>query len=89
MGHLEPRFQGESGRPWGISFGLYKTRYILLLDSANCTALRAVALTQYRRVSDGRTDGQTDDRQTDRDGIAIASTALAVRVLRRAVKYMA
>jgi len=41
--------------------------------------LRAVVLTQYRRVSDGRTDGQTD-------GIAVASTALAMRALRRAVK---
>ena len=41
--------------------------------------LRAVVLTQYRRVTDGRTDGQTD-------GIAIASTALAMRALRRAVK---
>ena len=36
---------------------------------------------------DGRTDGQTD-RWTDgqRDGIAIASTVLAMRALRRAVK---
>jgi len=38
--------------------------------------LRAVVLTQYRRVTDGRTGGQTD-------GIAVASTALAMR---RAVK---
>ena len=38
--------------------------------------LRAVVLTQYRRVTDGRTDEQTD-------GIAVASTALAMR---RAVK---
>ena len=37
--------------------------------------LRTVVLTQYRRVT---------DRQTD--GIAVASTALAVRALRRAVK---
>ena len=41
--------------------------------------LRAVVLTQYRRVTDGRTDRQTD-------GIAVASTALAMRALRRAVK---
>jgi len=36
---------------------------------------------------DGRTDGQT---QTDRqsNGIAIASTALAMRALRRAVKHV-
>jgi len=40
-------------------------------------------LTKYRRVTDGRTDGRTD-RQTD--GIAVASTALAMRSLRRAVK---
>ena len=61
-------FRGR-GRPWGIFFfGLYKTRRILVSDSANCTGLRAVVLTQYRRVTDGRTDVQTDE-------IAIASTA--------------
>jgi len=41
--------------------------------------LRAVVLTQYRRVTDGQMDGQTD-------GIAVASTALAMQALRRAVK---
>jgi len=41
--------------------------------------LRAVVLTQYRRVTDGRTDGQTDE-------IAGASTALAMPALRHAVK---
>ena len=41
--------------------------------------LRVVVLTQYQRVTDGRTDRQTD-------GNAIASTALAMRALRRAVK---
>jgi len=40
-------------------------------------------MTQYQRVTDGRTDGQTG-RQTD--GIDVASTALAMRALRRAVK---
>ena len=74
---------GGRGRSWGIFFGFYKTRHVLLSDSANCTVLRAVVLTQYRRVTDRRTDGQTD-RQTD--GIALASTALAMRTLRRAVK---
>ena len=66
-------------RPWGIFFGFYKTRHILLSDCANCTVLRAVVLTQYRRVTDRRTDRLTD-RQTD--GIAIANTALAMRALR-------
>jgi len=45
--------------------------------------LRAVVLTQYRRVTDGRTDRRTD-RQTD--GIAVASTTLTMRALRSAVK---
>jgi len=48
------------GRPCGIFFGFYKTRHILLSDGANCTVLRVVVLTQYRRVADGRTDGRTD-----------------------------
>jgi len=64
------------GRPWGIFFDFYKTRYILLSDSANCIVLCAVVLTQYRRMTDGRTDRRTD-------GIAVASTAFAMR---RAVK---
>jgi len=41
----------------------------------------AVVLTQHWRVTDGRTDGWTDT-----DGIAVASTALVMRALRRAVK---
>ena len=36
---------------------------------------RAVVLTQYRRVTDRQTDGQTD-------GIDVANTALAMRALR-------
>jgi len=74
LGQFEPRFQ-RKGSSLGNIFGFYKTRHILLCDSANCTVLRAVVLTQYRRVTDGQTDG-----------IAVASTALAMRVLRRAVK---
>ena len=63
----------------GSIFCFYKNRHILLSDSSNCTVLRAVVLTQYRRVTDRRMDGQTG-------GIAVASTALAMRALRRAVK---
>jgi len=47
--------------------------------------LRAVVLTQYRRVTDRRTDGRTDGQT---DGIAVANTALAMRALRRAVKKL-
>ena len=82
---LGAKISGGRGRPWGIFFGFYKTRHILLPDSANCTVLRAVILTQYRRVTEGRTDRQADGQT---DGIAIASTALAMRALRRAVKIV-
>ena len=70
------KISGGRGRPWGIFFGFYKTIHILLSYTANCTVLHAVALTQYRRVTDGRTVRRAD-------GIAVASTALAMR---RAVK---
>ena len=43
------------GHLWGIFFGFYKTRHILLSDSANCTVLCAVVLTV-----------PACDRQTDR-----------------------
>ena len=55
---LGAKISGGRGRPWRIFFGFYKTRYILLSDSANCTVLRAVVLTQYLRVTDRRTDGR-------------------------------
>jgi len=70
VGQFEPRFQGK-GSSLGNIFGFYKTRHILLSDSANCTVLHEVVLTQYWHVSDRRTDRWTD-------GIAIASTALAM-----------
>jgi len=76
---LGAKISGEGVVPGEYFFGFYKTRHILLSDSANCNVLRAVVLTQYRRVSDRRTDGQTD-------GFAVAGTALAMRALRRAVK---
>jgi len=72
---VRAKISGGRGRPWGILFGFYKTRHILLSDSANCTVLPVIVLTQYRRVTDGWTDG-----------IAVASTALAMRALQRAVK---
>ena len=62
------------GRPWGIFFGFYKTRHILISDNANRTVLRAVVLAKYRLVTDGRTDGRTDGQTADE--IAVASTAL-------------
>ena len=86
---IRDRISGGRGRPWGIFFGFYKTRHILLSESPNCTVLRAVVLTQYRRVTNRRTDRQTG-RQTD--GIAVANTALAMACnasIARAVKMAA
>jgi len=76
---LWAKISGGRGRPWGIFSGFYKTRHILLSDSANCTVLCAVVLTQYRRVTDRQTDRRTD-------GITVASTKLAMRALWRTVK---
>jgi len=47
VGQFERRFQAEgSSLGWGIFFVFYKTRQILLSDTANCTVLGAVVLTQ-------------------------------------------
>jgi len=56
VGHLEPKVQGEGVVPGEYFFGFYKTRHILLSNSANCSVLRAIVLTQCRRVTDRRTD---------------------------------
>jgi len=69
---LGAKISGGRGRPWGIF--LVSTKLVTFCYP-NCTVLRAVVLTQYRRVTDGQTDG-----------IAVANTALAMRALRRAVK---
>ena len=55
---LGAKISGGRGRPWGIFFGFHNTTHILLSDGANCTVLRAVVLTQYRRVTDRRTGGR-------------------------------
>jgi len=36
---VRAKISGERGRPWGIFFGFYETRHILLSDSANCNVL--------------------------------------------------
>ena len=60
---LWARISGGRGRPWGIFFGFYKTRHILLSNDANCTVLHA-AFWHNTGVwrTDGRTDGRTDRR---------------------------
>ena len=60
VGHLEPRFQAKGVVHGEYFFGFYKTRHILLPDSANCTVLRAVVMTQYWRVTDRQTDRRTE-----------------------------
>jgi len=59
---LGAKISGGRCHPWGIFFGFYKTRHILLSNGANSTVLHAVIFTQYRRVMDGRTDRRTDRR---------------------------
>ena len=57
---LGAKISGRRDRPWEYFFGFYKTRHILLSNSENCIVLRAVVLTQYRRVTDRQTDGRTE-----------------------------
>ena len=61
---VRAKILGEGVIPGEHFFGFYKTRHMLLSNGGNCTLLRAVVLTQYRRVTDGQTDRQTDG-QTD------------------------
>ena len=77
VGLFEAKFQGEGVVPGEYVFGFYKTRHILLSNGENCIVLRAVVLTQYRRVTDGQRDRQTDGQT---DGIAVANTALAMQL---------
>ena len=60
MGSVPEKISGEGFVPGEYFFVFYKTRHILLSDTANFTVLRAVVLTQYRRVTDRQTNGQTD-----------------------------
>ena len=85
VGQLEPRFQGEWVVPeeYCLLSAKLDTFCYLTVQTA-CTVLRAVILTQYRRVI-RRTYRQTDRRT---DGIAIASTAIAMPELRRDVKRL-
>ena len=56
---VRAKISGGKGSSLGnIFFGFYEIRHILLPDSANCTVLCAVVFTQYRRVTDGQTDGR-------------------------------
>jgi len=58
VGQFEPRFQGKRSS-LGYIFSFYKTRHILLSDSANYIILRPVVLTQYGPVTDRQTDRRT------------------------------
>jgi len=71
------KISGGRSRPWGICFGFYKTRHILLSNGANCTVLYVPSF--WHNTGVWRTDGQTDGWMY---GIAVANTALAMRALR-------
>jgi len=84
VGQFEPRFQGEGVVPG--EYFLVSTK----LDTfcyRQCKLHRAMCrrfdtIPACDRRTDGQMDGQTD---TQTDGTAVASTALAMRALRRAV----
>jgi len=73
-------YLGRRGCPWGIflvSTELDTFWYLtvhLVSDSPNCTVLRAVVLTQYRRVTDGQTD-----RRNCRSQYSACNASIAVR----------
>ena len=69
-----PHLSRKKGLSLGNIFGFYKTRHILVSDSPNCTVLRAVVLTQYRRVTDGQTD-----RRNCRSQYSACNASIAVR----------
>ena len=75
---LGAKISGGRGRPWWIFFGFYKTRHILLSNGANCSTVQTAPCyvpSFWHNTGVWRTDG-----------IAVASRALAMRALRRAVK---
>ena len=47
---VRAKISGGRGRPCGIFFGFYKTRHILLSDSANGIAVASTALAKRRAV---------------------------------------
>jgi len=66
----------------GNIFGFYKTRHVFAIWQCKlyrATCSRFDTIPACDRQTDGQTDGRTDEN-------AIASTALAMRALRRAVK---
>jgi len=70
-----PKFQAEGGRPWGIFFWFLQ----------NYTHF-AIQQCKLHRATCRRFDTIQYDERTD--GIDVASTALAMRALRRAVKML-
>ena len=55
---FEPTFLGEAVVPLGSFLIEGKIKHIFLSFNEDCIILRLVVLTQYRRVTDGQTDGR-------------------------------
>jgi len=77
VGLLEPKFQGEGVVPG--EYFLVSTK----LDTFSYPTVQTAPCYVPRFDTIPACDGQTDGQM---DGIAVASTALAMRALRRAVK---
>jgi len=83
---VRAKISGGKGRPWGIFFWFLQNYIhfaIRLCTLYRATCRRFDTIPECGRRTDRRTDRQTDGQTY---GIAIASTALAMRALRRAVK---
>jgi len=80
---MEPKFQGKGSSLGTISWFRQNWTHFAIqqckLHRATCRRFDTIP------ASDGQTDRQTDRRT---DGIVVASTALAMRALRRAVKSL-
>jgi len=61
---LGAKISGGRGRPWGLFFGFYKSRHILLSNGGNCTSLHRATCRRFDTIPacDGQTDGRTDRR---------------------------
>ena len=67
--HFKRKFQVEGSSPTNL-FWRQKTRLITLSCSIKISAVRSFVSSQCTRVTDGRTDGQTELRSQDRVSIA-------------------
>jgi len=70
---LGAKISGGRGRPWGIFFGFYKTR-LIVLSTVQTAPCYVPLFWQYWRVTDRRTDRRTDGRNCLSQGLKCAGS---------------